>query len=40
MNDLNGASFLNATFFRALSSSFASVTKIPIAPYTTIYASL
>ena len=40
MNDLNGALFLNATFFSALSLSFAAAAKRLIVPYTTIYASL
>ena len=40
MHDLNGALFLNATFFSALSYSFATAAKKAIPPFTTIYASL
>ena len=40
MHDLNGALFLNATFFRASSFSFAGAAKRSIVPSTTIYASL
>ena len=36
MHDLNGALFSNATFFSALSFSFASSTRRFIAPFTTI----
>ena len=40
MHDLNGALFLNATAFSALSFSFAAVVKRSIVPFTTKYASL
>ena len=40
IHDLNGALFLNATSFSALSFSFAAAAKISIVPFTTVYASL
>ena len=40
MHDLNGALFLNATFYSALFFSFAASGKRSIFPFTTIYASL
>ena len=40
IHDLSGALFSNATFFSALSFSFAVVTKRSIVPFTTIYALL
>ena len=38
MHDLNGALFLNALSFSALTFSFASSAKRAIVPFTTIYA--
>ena len=40
MHDLNGALFLSATFFSALSFSFAAAAYISIVLFTTIYESL
>ena len=40
MHDLNGALFLNAIFFWALSSPFTAVAKSSIVTFTIIYASL
>ena len=40
IHGLNGALFLNAKFFMALSSPFASLTKRSAVPFTTTYASL
>ena len=40
MHYLNGAWFLNATSFSALSFSFGAAAKSYIVPFTTIYASL
>ena len=40
MHDLNGALFLNTTFFSALSFSFAAAAKSSNVPFATIYSSL
>ena len=40
MHDLNGALFLNTTFFSALSFSVPAAAKRSIFPFTTIYVSL
>ena len=40
MHDLNGALFLNATFFSALSFLFAVAAKGNIVPFTTIHPSV
>ena len=40
IHDINGGLFLNTTSFCVLSCSFGATAKIPILPFTTIYASL
>ena len=37
MHELNGVLYLNATFFSTLSSSFATITKKSIVPFTVIH---